>query len=118
MSATFDTSCLMTTVRNTSGATRTFSFLPPHGRDLANNEEFSVYGDMFAAIQRANPIASKRHVDAYIDAIASDNKTLTVLRTPSPIFWDDVLGTPHLISLENLTLVVRDPCMESDLSSS
>lgn len=118
MSAAYDTNCLMTTVRNISGTTRTFSFLPPHGRDLDANEEFSVYGDMFAAIQRANPIASKRHVDAFIDAIASDNKTLEVVKTPSPIFWDRNLGTPHLISMESGSLVVRTPCMESDLTSS
>lgn len=115
---TFDTSCLMTTVRNITSGTRTFSFLPPHGRDLDANEEFSVYGDMIAAVQRANPIASKRHVDAYLEAIASDSKTLAVLRTPAPIFWDRNLGTSHLISLETGALVVRDPCMESDLTSS
>lgn len=118
MAAAYDTTCLMTTVRNIAGGTRTFSFLPPHGRTLAANEEFSVYGDIFAATARASRIASKRHHDALVDAIASDNKTLEVLRTPAPIFWDRNLGTTHVLSLESGAVVVRDTCMESDLTSS
>lgn len=41
---------LYTTVRNTSGATAVFGFLGLHGKRLANNETFTVPGDLVAAL--------------------------------------------------------------------
>jgi len=35
---------LKTTIRNTSGASAFFGFLPPHGKRLANNADYVFYG--------------------------------------------------------------------------
>jgi hypothetical protein len=45
-----DTSCLYSTIKNTSGGIKNFGFLPPHGRTLANNEEFTIFGDVRQAL--------------------------------------------------------------------
>jgi hypothetical protein len=43
---------LYTEVKNTSGQTRVFGFLGLRGRRLANNETFSVPGDLVADVAR------------------------------------------------------------------
>ena len=47
MSTTTD---LYTTVKNVSGAERVFGFLGTHGKRLANNETFTVRGDLVGAL--------------------------------------------------------------------
>ena len=50
MALKFDTSCLFSTVKNGTGGRRKFGFLPPHGRELDTDEEFTVWGDIREAI--------------------------------------------------------------------
>lgn len=44
------TTDLYTTVKNVSGAERVFGFLGTHGKRLANNETYSVRGDLVGAL--------------------------------------------------------------------
>ena len=44
MALSQDTSCLYSTVKNISGGTKKFGFLPPHGKELDNNIEFTTMG--------------------------------------------------------------------------
>lgn len=37
---------MLTKVINTSGASKFFGFLPPHGRRLADNGEVTLHGDL------------------------------------------------------------------------
>lgn len=57
------TTNLYTTVRNVSGKTLTFGFLPPHGKTLDDNEEYTFAGD----IQQY--LTSARKVNAFKNAI-------------------------------------------------
>ena len=41
---------MKTQVENTSGASRFFGYLPPHGRALANSEEVVFDGDLRSAL--------------------------------------------------------------------
>lgn len=41
---------LYTTVKNTSGSERVFGFLGTHGKRLANNETYTVRGDLVATL--------------------------------------------------------------------
>ena len=41
---------LYTTVKNVSGAARVFGFLGKHGKRLANNETYTVAGDLVAEL--------------------------------------------------------------------
>jgi len=41
---------LYTTVKNVSGAARVFGFLGAHGKRLANNETYTVPGDLVATV--------------------------------------------------------------------
>lgn len=78
--------CLFTTFKNTSGGTKKFSFLPPHGRELAADAELTVFGDPITAVSRANYRASRRNQEALAMALA-DNQ-LDVISTPCPIAYD------------------------------
>ena len=41
-----DTTCLDTKVRNMTGATTTFGFLPPHGKTLTAGQEYTFFGSL------------------------------------------------------------------------
>ena len=57
---------LRTLIKNTSGATKTFSFIPPHGKRLADDEETSVLGDIVLRL------SSTRAREAYESGTLSD----------------------------------------------
>jgi len=106
-----DTSCLYSTVKNTSGGIKNFGFLPPHGRTLANNEEFTIFGDVRQALggNRGNERSvQRRDTAAFEAAVAAGN--LTILETPSLVIKDTVTNNSKTLQSANGVLSVVDPC--------
>jgi hypothetical protein len=108
----YSTACLFSTVKNISGGSRTFGFLPPHGRKLAANEEFSVFGNILEAIQTGiDRNASRRNITAFQSALA--NGTLEIIKTPNPILLNGV-GQSKMVRIDRANnLSLSDPCWES-----
>ncbi len=93
-----------TTIKNTSGETRTFSFIPPHGRELDDNEEVDVLGEIIPQI------TTKRARQAYEDAIQTGE--ITLVTTPAVIIKDDSSGDSKQVVLDT-TLDVDDQRISS-----
>ena len=104
-----DVSCLYTTLRNISGGTLRFGFIPPHGKELADNEEVLVLGDFYDRLAMADHRERSR---ASFEA-ALENNLITVIRTPEPVFYDMLLDVTRMAKLSNNTVVLDDPCWES-----
>ena len=102
-------SAFYSTVKNISGQTKVFGFLPPHGRTLAPNQEFTVFGNILSAIggQRGGRAESRRDIVAFENAIV--NGYLQVTQTPSPILQDEVTGTSVMLEVENGSLSMVTP---------
>lgn len=108
MSLTQDWSAAYSTVKNTSGGTKTFSFLPPHGRELAANEELTIYGNVFDAVAiGVDRVGQRRKMEALLNAIEAGE--LSVVRTPAPVLKDATTGNSKIITLDNGTLDDADP---------
>ena len=105
---TMDTTCLYSTVKNISGGTRKFGYLPPHGRELADDEEFTVFGNILEAVSRGERATDRRHHQGLEDSIESGH--LEIRQTPSPILEDLTLQVPKLFKLDSGTLSTVDPC--------
>jgi hypothetical protein len=105
---TFDMSCLFTTVRNNSGQQRRFGFLPPHGRQLAADEEFTMFGNITEVMVAQQRVTSKRRIDALMRAI--DAGDLVITETPRPILQDQDTAAIKMLELRNGTLSAEDPC--------
>ena len=106
-----DTSCLYTTVKNTSGGIKNFGFLPPHGRILENNEEFTVFGDIRNALggnRGGERSVQRRDILAFDSAVANGN--LTILETPSLVIKDTVTHNSKTLQSANGVLTAVDPC--------
>lgn len=103
-----ETSCLYTKVKNISGATRTFSYLPPHGRTLTNNQELSFIGGL------TDGILMNRRPSRILASLEEDLKEnrLSVLSTPSPILYDATDDRSAMLKLDNERLYTIDPCYE------
>lgn len=93
---------LHTTIVNNSGATRSFSLLPPHGRRLAPNEQVSIPGDI-----RTLLAPHKRNFDALEALLQSGD--IAILSTPAPVMYDATLDVAKVIALDDGTLGVADP---------
>tara|TARA_R110002020_G_scaffold16515_8_gene58278 strand:- start:5534 stop:5866 length:333 start_codon:yes stop_codon:yes gene_type:complete len=107
-----DLTCLYSTVKNISGGTLKFGFLPPHGRSLADDGEFTVFGNILDAVANGfDRATSRRSVLAFENAI--DDGKLEIVNTPAPILKDATLADGFMIVLDNGTLGVDDPCWES-----
>lgn len=112
-----DTSCLYSTVKNVSGRAMTFGFLPPHGRKLANNEEFTVFGDIRQALvagQRGGRAESRRDIMAFEAAIARGD--IVIVQTPNPVLQDQNTGASKMLQLDSGTLSAADPCWFNSVS--
>lgn len=108
---TLDTHCLFSTVRNVSGQRKIFGFLPPHGRELANNEEMTIFGNILDAIAGANNgdrNASRRWITAFENAI--NRGDLIIVHTPNPILQDTATDAIKMVQLTSGTLGVANPC--------
>ena len=110
----FDMSCLHSTVKNNSGRVQKFGFLPPHGRELAIDEEFTVFGHIAEAMIRFERVTDKRHIDALQRSL--DNGDLLILSTPNPILQDIDDATVRMVQLDSGALTVVDPCWANSLS--
>ena len=105
-----DTSCLYTTVRNTSGAVLPAHYLPPRGRNLAIGEEFSFIGQPAEAIARGcgDRGSGIRHIAAFERDLAAGN--LTIVATPAPVLMDLETTESKILVLDNTDILLADPC--------
>lgn len=100
----FSSAGFTSTVKNTSGRTMRFGFLPPHGVRLAPDEELTLYGDIRAAISRGDPATDRRYHQAFKDAL--DRGDLQVTATPSQVLSDPDTGNVHTISVQGGALAI------------
>lgn len=107
-----DLTCLYSTVKNISGGTLKFGFLPPHGRELADDGEFTVFGSVLDCVANGfDRATSQRQIAGFERAI--DQAKIEIVNTPTPILKDVTLGDGFMIVLDNGSLSVDDPCWES-----
>lgn len=112
-----DFSCLYSTVKNTSGKAMHFGFLPPHGRKLAGDEEFTVFGDIRNGLggnRGGEASVAQRDNDALQNAITDGN--LEILSTPAPILQDTANQSVKMISLTSGSLAAVDACWTNSIS--
>lgn len=108
-------SCLLSTVRNTSGRKMKFGFLPPHGVELDSNEEFNVFGDIKQAIIKFDRGESRRSIVAFEKALQRGD--LEILSTPNPILRDiNNQATTKMLVFRGGTLGAEDPCWNTSQS--
>jgi len=104
--------CHKSTIRNISGETRTFAFLPGHShKSLADGEERSFNGDVRETISRR----SKRGFTAMVNAI--EDGRMDILRTPNPIVYDHTADEPRMLKLAGGTVTWVDPCWANNVDS-
>jgi hypothetical protein len=115
---TMDLTCLYSTVKNISGKAKIFGFLPPHGRRLLDDEEFTVFGDVRQAVasgQRGGRAESRRDILAFEAAI--NRGDLTILHTCAPILQNPNSGDPKMVVInDSNVLALADPCWLSSQS--
>lgn len=113
---TMDTSCLYSTVKNVSGVKKTFGFLPPHGRTLDDNEEFTVFGDIRQNLggNQGGERSVQRRANAAFEA-AVEAGDIEILQTPSPILQDTATHAAKMLHLTSGTLSAVDPCWHNSI---
>jgi hypothetical protein len=105
---------LDTVVKNTSGASRWFSFLGPGGVRLANNQEYTVPGDLrtVAYVGRDGGVRGRTRMAALKSALLPQGgrpAALTILAAPAPILQDLVTGQPRMLTVSNGVVSSDDP---------
>jgi hypothetical protein len=80
--------CLKSTVRNISGETLTFSFLPTHGVTLEADEELDMFGSVADAIARASESPGEAQLRLIAFQNALQDGVLEIVKEPNPILND------------------------------
>jgi hypothetical protein len=102
----YDTSCLRSVVKNTSGLAMYFPVLPPHGVYLADDEEVSFLGDVRELVRRNR--SSTMNPKAF-EKLLADGK-LQIISTPNPILQDLTTDAVQMVVADNGSLALADPC--------
>lgn len=97
---------LYTTVKNTSGAARVFGFLGAHGKRLANNETYTVPGDLVATVGKGGR-GGQRQFKALEKAL--EDGTLVITKTPAVYLTDEDDGSIDQVKLDDNTLGTKSP---------
>jgi hypothetical protein len=104
--------CLFSIVKNVSGATKHFGFLPPHGRTLADEAELHVFGNIYDAIYRGGGYRNQRLQDALANAL--NDGDLEVVSSPCLLVYDDADLATYRLGVNNATFEVYEPSWDSD----
>ena len=111
------TECLQSTVKNTSGGVLKFSFLPPHGRELADDAELTLDGHLVEAIRRTGGyVASLRHIAGLKAALEAGD--IEIVKTPNPVFYDPTNDETKMLKIDAGVLYAADGCWLAGSSSS
>ncbi len=102
--------CRYTIVRNESGLTLPFSFLPPHGVTLKDGQTFSWPGNLEDVLQR-----NLRKLRAYHACLL--NGMLTLVRSPGGYIEDRTTHAIKVLGLSSGSVMVEDPCTGGAVSS-
>lgn len=105
------TTCLQSTVKNTSGSTQIFSFLPGHGVTLTSGEEKTYTGDIVDLVSRK----TKRDLDSFLANLESG--AISIVSTPAPVLYDETDDISQRLVLDNSTLFATDVCWDDSGSS-
>ena len=76
---------LYTTIKNTSGATRKFGFIPPHGKELTSGQEYTVFGNFVDHLMAGGRLSMRKK--AAVEA-ALNSGAMELLATPRVILKD------------------------------
>lgn len=106
------TLCHTTKVRNLTGKTAFFGFLPPRGKRLKAGETYVFDGDLR---QFYASITKKRYRTSLLNALK--NRHLAIESTPSQHVYDATLDVTKILTVVNGSLVIADPCTGAYSSS-
>lgn len=101
-----DTTALYTTVRNTSGGEATFGFIPPHGKKLADDEDVTVFGDLWDRLHTGGRLNERLKDSLEAALLAGD---VEIIKSPNVFLYDDTDDVVKQLSLDNGTLGTADP---------
>lgn len=99
-------SCFFSTVRAKERGI--FGFLPPHGRELQVDEQFTCFGSIYEAIIPHGRDSARRSILAFEKAV--NEGKLVIVRTPAPILEDRTTLEVKMLDLNGGVLGVTDPC--------
>ena len=115
MAVVYDHACLVSTLKNNSGGTKKFGFIPPHGKELEDQEEINVFGQITEAVNRGDRFGN-RNMNAFLDSL--DAGDIVLQSTPLPIGFAETADDSKVIGVNTngTDVELTDPCWETSLS--
>ena len=98
--------CLYTTVKNISGASMHFGFLPPHGVTLAEDAELSLPGDLTTRLASQHNGARQF---AALETALTDG-LVSIIKTPAVIMYDPTAENSKQLALDTTVLGTVSTC--------
>lgn len=102
------TSCLVTQVKNVSGAELQVSCWPPHGKTFAIAESVTLYGDLFSTMAAYRK--PQRNLASLMTLLTTGK--LAIIKSPAPVMYDATLDRNSILDIDNGVIYAKDPCWE------
>ena len=97
---------LYTTVKNISGVARVFGFLGAHGKRLANDETYTVAGDLVSTVGKGGR-GGQRQFKAL--ELALEDGDLVITKSPAVYLTDEDDGSIDQLNLDANALGTKSP---------
>jgi len=110
MSTILDPNCLNSVVRSTYDKRAFFGFLPPHGVWLDPDEEYEFPGDLRVSLGDPGLRSATGGRLAKGLRTALEEGKLAIVRTPNPLLLDADSGETKMLTLDDDSLLISDPC--------
>lgn len=116
-----DTSCLFSILRNVSGSDMFFGFLPPHGKQLANQAEVAIPGNVVDAMFRGNRYCNRRFASLKYalgenTEISGGKQYLEIVKTAAVFLEDIDTDETKILILNDGAFQDVTPCLEESIS--
>lgn len=105
-----DTLCLRTTLRNVSGATRIFGWIPPHGQSLTDGQSITIFGDIFDQLLKGGRLCKRSQASLEDDLT---NNRIEITKSPALFLYDSTDTNVKTVKVDSGTLGIADPCYGS-----
>lgn len=107
---------LHTSVKNTSGAEKVFSYLGPRGMRLGVNEVVLIPGDLVASLGAETQQGCRRKFDALSRSLEAGR--LQINSRPAPVLYDATDERPRSLAVVGNVLGTVVPTYDEDSSES
>jgi hypothetical protein len=94
-------------LKNTSGATRFFGYLPNHGKTLTANQDYTFFGDIWGRMGQGDGRINERKRASFEADLLAGN--IEIINSSMPVYYDAAGTAVKIVKISSGVLSADNP---------